>query len=333
MWEQSRVEELDSDDTDAQGVGLGSDNKRFTSDSLRFIGVDLGSTSGARKSYAFHDSEESSEDSAESEFEGTDSLQVAMRDKEEALVQSALARIRRAQEKGKTEVKLNKAEVDALEKRRKRMQAAATTKQRNGSGSSGGSETERRRRSDRNITVPIASQPNSRPSSRRGEKRKSKRAEEPSMGANPPVMLVAGPDGVAYAPSGSYTPPLAGSRNSPTRPRASTTQQSRGPAPYFTYQQPSTRHFSDGTRPTSSSSTSSRRPLPDDENWEPSTSRRSSASFQNYTLNPFDYQISSDAPPPIPAQYLQSQPLPRRNVSNPADVSYSSVRRSMPASG
>ncbi|CZR51227.1 related to prenylated Rab acceptor 1 [Phialocephala subalpina] len=334
MWE-NRVEELDSDDTDTQGVGLHSDYKRFSSDTLQFTGIDLGggaSTTRARKTYTLQDSEESLGDSAESEFEGTDALQVALRDKEEALVQSALARIRRAQEKGKKEVKLNKAEVDALERRRKRMQAAATTKQRKESGSSGGSETERRRRSDRNIAIPIASvaplsQPNSRPSSRKRAKSTSKRTGE----ATPPVMLVAGPDGLAYAPSGSYTPPLAGSRNSPTRPRSATTQQLRGSAPpaYFTYTQP--RHVSEGTRPPSSSSTSSRRPLPDDENWEPSSSRRSSASSQNYILNPFDYQISSDAPPPIPAHYLQpqGQPQGRRNVSGPAEVNYSSVRRSM----
>ncbi|KAF8854972.1 hypothetical protein BDZ45DRAFT_747000 [Acephala macrosclerotiorum] len=323
MWE-NRVEELDSNDSDTQGVGLHFDYKRFSSDTLQFTGIDLGGalTTRARKPYTLQDS---SGDSAESEFEGTDALQVTMRDKEEALEQSALARIRRAQEKGKKEVKLNKAEVDALERRRKRMQAEAT---KNGSGSSGGSETERRRRSDRNISIPIAppSQPNSRPSSRRRAKSTSKRA-----GEAPPVMLVAGPDGLVYAPSGSYTPPLAGSHNSPTRPRAATTQQLRGSAPpaYFTYTQP--RQVSEGTRPPSSSSISSRRPLPDDENWEPSSSRRSSASSLNYTLNPFDYQISSDAPPPIPAQYLQTQGQPQahRNVSGPAEVNYSSVRRSM----
>ncbi|KAE8446911.1 hypothetical protein EG329_011542 [Mollisiaceae sp. DMI_Dod_QoI] len=324
MWQHGRVEELDSDDTDTQGVGLHSISKRFSSDTLQFTGIDLGSTTRVRKPYTLQDSEESSGDSAESDFEGTDAVQVALRDKEEALVQSALARIRRAQEKGKKEVQLNKEELDALERRRKRMQAAATTKQRKGSGSSGGSETERRRRSDRNITIPIAFEPNSRPSSRKRAKSTSKRPGD----ATPPVMLVAGADRLAYAPAASYTPPLTGT----TRPRSATSQQLRGaPAAYFTYQQP--RHVSEGTRPVSSSSNPSRRPLPDEENWEPSSSRRSSSSSQNYTLNPFDYQISSDAPPPIPPQYLQSQPIsqpqPRRNVSGPADVAYSSVRRSM----
>jgi len=153
------VEELDSDDdTDTQGVGLNFKEKRFVSDPLQFTGIDLAPASRARKPYNYDDSEDSSEDSdSEIEFEGTNALQVALRDKEEALVQSALARIRRAQEKGKREVKLNQDELDALEKRRKRMQAAATTKERKGSASSGGSGSERRRRNDRHlVTVPIA---------------------------------------------------------------------------------------------------------------------------------------------------------------------------------
>ncbi|RAL62547.1 hypothetical protein DID88_005112 [Monilinia fructigena] len=52
--------------------------------------------------------------------------QVAVRGgSEEAVVQGALARIRRAQEKGRRDVKLTQEELDALERRRIRMQAAA----------------------------------------------------------------------------------------------------------------------------------------------------------------------------------------------------------------
>lgn len=327
------MEELDSDDTDTQGVGLNFEKKRFSSDPLHFTGVDLASASRARRSYAFGNSDDSSEDSEESEVEGTDALQIALRDKEEALVQSALARIRRAQEKGKREVKLNQDELDALENRRKRMQAAATTKARKESGSSGGSDREKRRRSDR-ISVPIAvaaAEPISRPSSRKG-KGKSRRSEEaPPTPANPPGMLVPGPDGPVYAPLGSYPSQLP-NRNSINRPRSATTQQMRGsPVPYFNLQQGSNRHFSEGMRPASSSSSSSRRPLPDEADWQPTNSRRSSASSQGFVVDPFDYQVSSNTPPPIPQQYLQSQPgLGRRNVSGPADVTYSSVRRSPP---
>ena len=343
------MEELDSDDTDTQGVGLNYEKKRFASDPLHFTGVDMGS-SRARRSYAFGDSEDSTEDSAMSEVEGTDALQIALRDKEEALVQSALARIRRAQEKGKREVKLNQDELNALENRRKRMQAAATAKARKEGGSSGGSDRERRRRSDR-ISIPITaateaiSRPSSRPSSRR-DKTRSRRSEEaphPPAASNPPGMLVAGPDGLAYAPLGTYAsnnslsnsqPP---SRNSPSRPRSATSQQLRGqppPIPYFSHQQASnSRHFSEGMRPASSSSNGSRRPLPDEADWQPTNSRRSSVASshsQGFMVDPFDYQISSDAPPPIPSQYQQQAQQGRRNVSNPADITYSSIRRTPP---
>jgi len=331
LWEaQARVEELDSDDdTDTQGVGLNFDKKRFASDPLQFTGIDLTPATRARRPYNYDDSEDSSEDSeSEMEVEGTNALQVALRDKEEALVQSALARIRRAQEKGKREVKLNQDELDALEKRRKRMQAAATaTKERTGSASSGGSGSERRRRSDRHlVTVPVG-EPTSR---KRGKSiRREEAPPHPPAAANPPGMLVAGPDGLTYAPIGYYPPQAGSNRNSPTRPRSATSQQLRGPPPQLNYQQGSNRHFSEGNRPVSSSSNSSRRPLPDEEDWVPS--RRSSGSSQSHGVDPFEFQISSDAPPPIPQQYRQSsEQSSRRIVSGPPEIIYSTVRRSPP---
>ncbi len=324
MWEaQARVEELDSDDdTDTQGVGLNFDKKRFASDPLQFTGIDLTPTTRARRPYNYDDPEDSSEESeSDIEIEGTNALQIALRDKEEALVQSALARIRRAQEKGKREVKLNQDELDALENRRKRMQAAATaTKERKGSASSGGSGSERRRRSDRHlITVPIGE-----PTSRK--RAKSTRRDE---GVNPPGMLIEGPDGVTYAPLGYYPPQASSSRDSPTRPRSATSQQLRGGLPQFA--PASSRHFSEGNRPVSSSSNSSRRPLPDEEEWVPS--RRSSGSSQSHGIDPFEYQVSSDAPPPIPQKYKPTVDQSNRRVaSGPPEIIYSTVRRSPPMS-
>jgi len=310
--EQTRIEELESDDTDTQGVGLNSEQKRFSSDPLYFTGIDLTSKSTARRSYQYEDTDSSDSDSM-SEVEGTNALQIALRDKEEALVQSALARIRRAQEKGKREVKLNQDELDALEKRRKRMQAAATTKESRGSGTGSGSE--RRRRSDRQLVALPLEPP-------KGRKRAQSRRRGDDVPSGPPGMLVSGSDGQAtYAPLGYY-PQSGPSRNSPTRPRSATSQQLRGAPPAYAYQQgSSSRHYSEGARPTSSSSTASRRPLPDEEDWEPVNSRRGSASSQ--PIDPFEYQVDSGHPPPIPQQY-------RRIVSGPPEVAYSSVRRSPP---
>jgi hypothetical protein len=320
MWEDSiRIEELDSDDTDTQGVGLvATGQKRFASDPLIFTGIDMSSSSRTRRSYGF-EGDDSSE-SFDSE-EGSSALQIQLRDKEEALVQSALARIRRAQAKGKSEVKLNQDELDALERRRKRLQAEAK-KEKKGSGSG----TEKKRRSDKNlVTVPIASlDPTSR--KKAAKHKRSGDLQPPAPGPpNPPGMLIPGPDGMMYAPIG-YSLSSTSNRNSPTRPRSASSQQVLShPPPFY----PAGRNLSEGMRPTSSSSTGSRRALPDDAEWMPGSSRRSSVSSQNFAVDPFEYQTSSSRPPAIPEQYLPG----RRNVSNSSEIVYSSIRRSLPGGG
>jgi hypothetical protein len=325
LWEQEqiRIEELDSDDSDTQGVGLAYGEKRFVSDSLKFTGYDLSTKQGARRGYKFDDLDSDS-DGSRSRSDDDDNMserQIALRDKEEALVQSALARIRRAQERGKREVKLNPEEIAALEKRRKRMQSAATSKPRKGSASSGGSGSERKRRSDRAlVTVPII-QPEPR---RQIDRHRDHSPPRTSSGG--PGMVVEGADGVlSYAPIGHY-PPAA--RSPPTRPRSSTSlsQQPRNTPPSYISDHQGGRHYSEEIRPTSSGQ-SPRLPLPHEEGWEPS-SRRSSVSSQGYSRDPFDYQTSSGYPPALSAGYMQASG--RRNVSGPPQVSYSSVRRSPP---
>ncbi|CAG8982636.1 hypothetical protein HYALB_00006031 [Hymenoscyphus albidus] len=271
----------------------------------------------SRRAYEYDD-EASTSSGSNSEYEGTDVLQTALRDKEEALVQSALARIRKAREKGKKDVKLNQDELDALENRRKRMEAAAAKSQK-----SGASSMEKKK--SKKVTVSIASIDPNIPTK---TKSKSKRdtSQSRSSVSNPPGILIAGPDGPVYAPVGYY-PPNSSSRGSPSRARSTSIQQ---PPPL--YPSPlSNRHFSDGMRPTSSSSTSSRRPVPDDEGWVPGSSRRSSISSQNYQIDPFEYQTSSAHPPRIPDHFFQHQQQGRRNNSGPSEVSYSMVRRSPPA--
>jgi PRA1 family protein 1 len=325
LWEQEqiRIEEIDSDDSDTQGVGLAYGEKRFVSDPLKFTGIDLSPKQGARRGYRF-DGSESDSDGSRSRSDDEDNMserQIALRDKEEALVQSALARIRRAQERGKREVKLNPEEVAALERRRKRMQSSATSKPRKGSASSGGSGNEKKRRSDRAlVTIPIVSPEPRRPS----DKHRDYSPLRNSPGG--PGMVVEGADGVlSYAPIGQY-PPAA--RSSPIRPRSSTSL-SQGPQhtpPPYLSDHPQARHYSDEIRPTSSGA-NPRLPLPHEEGWEPS-SRRSSVSSQGYSRDPFDYQTSSGYPPSLSAGYMQASG--RRNVSGPPQVSYSSVRRSPP---
>ncbi|KAI9744055.1 MAG: hypothetical protein M1818_002207 [Claussenomyces sp. TS43310] len=327
--EHIRIEELDSDDTDTQGIGY--EKRRFVSDPLRFTGIDLSSKSMSRRDYAFDETDSDSD----SEDDGIESAQqLALRDKEEALVQSALARIRRAQEKGKLEVKLNQDEVEALERRRRRLQSAGTTsKSKKGSGSSGGSENERRRRSDRAmVTVPIM------PPEARRRSGNYRQVSPPASPRNmpamaPPGMRVEGPEGAAaYVPIGYGS--VASARGSPTRPRSSSSlhrgsQRTSPPVPYQAYSS-GVRHVSEGNLPTSS--TTSRRTLPDEEGWLPG-SRRSSASSQTHAPDPLEYHVDSGAPLHLPSQYSQMHPSGRRHLSGPTEISYSSVRRVPPTGG
>lgn len=250
-------------------------------------------------------------DSYSSEPDG--SMQVALRDKEDALAQSALARIRRAQEKGKTEVKLNKDELAALDRRRKRLAAEAAEKQRKGSGSS---DRRREKRSDM-VTIPIMPREGlqQRHSDRSLRSRRGDSPPHPPAAAAPPGMLVAGPDGnLTYAPIGYY-PPQAQTDSSPlsSRTRSNTTSPMLPQGPYAQ----GVRHVSDGSRPMTSSS-DSRLPLPHEEGWQRGYARSSRSNL----VDPFDYQVPDTQPHP--------QNTGRRNVSAPLAVSYSSIPRSAP---
>lgn len=120
----ARVEELDTDYDDSQGVGRdqGYGQERFVSDELRFTGIDLGGGDiRRRRSGAAYDDEFTpSDDEDEYDFPtglpGQAGMQVVYRNKEEMLVQRALERIARARALGKPNVKLSRAEIDALER-------------------------------------------------------------------------------------------------------------------------------------------------------------------------------------------------------------------------
>ncbi|KAM0142613.1 hypothetical protein ACHAP3_001719 [Botrytis cinerea] len=315
--EASRVEELDSEgDTDTQGVGLHLGEKRFASDPLHFTGIDISSNTRPRRGYSYDEAERSSEsDSEDSDYHDGGDKQLALRgDSEEAIVQGALARIRRAQEKGRQDVKLTQEELDALERRRIRMQAAAAAKA--AKKGSSGSGAEKKRRSDRK-TVDIASLMDPKPASD-PKKRKSKRKSGSSShsAAAGPGILVDGPDGPSYTPIGGYHPSDRGTSRSRSSAR-------HGHSPPGT-----SRHFSDGMRPTSHNN-SPRRSLPEEESWHSTNSKRTSLSSQYHVADPFDYQVTADQPPPVPQQYAQSS-SGRHNYSGPADISYTSVRRSLP---
>ncbi|KAI8959602.1 hypothetical protein F5Y11DRAFT_298663 [Daldinia sp. FL1419] len=222
---------------DTQGTDLvaTSGSRRFASDPLRFTGIDLGGGSQARNGYAYQhsdDENDSTEDDSEvasEEEEEDDENSALRRELDEALVQSALSRIRRAQAKGKADVKLNKEELAALERRRKRLQAEAEAKRR-------GSDRKRKDKEQR-YAVPLS------------------QFDDPQSGSDQNQLA---------PPMGRFPPPNA----SHSRPRSekSSASSARRPqsiirdSPPFDYQYvhapPNQRHASDPTAKPSSSRTS-----------------------------------------------------------------------------
>ncbi|KAJ2996125.1 hypothetical protein NUW58_g1077 [Xylaria curta] len=263
------VEELDSDDADLQNTRLAirRSSKRYTSDDLRFTGIDMGS-GRSRNKYAYQHSDDDN-DLTESDSQATTDNETedeARAEMENALVQSALARIRKARAKGKQDVKLNKGELAALERRRKRLQSEAEAAAKRKA-----ADRKRRKEKEQRVAVPL-SHLESALSNPRGSS----------------TMLI---QGQSSPPMGLFLPPSS----SQARPRSSTSSSRRsssqrhGSSSPFDYQYVSPgsnrRHVSDNARPSSSLKTLQH------EDWPPQSQSSQSA------LDPFQYQTSG---PPVP---------------------------------
>ena len=234
-------------------MGLTRRGTRFVSDSLRFTGTDLGDRASGLTRRGGQGSDE--EDSTSDDYD-EDDYDLALMDpeeKEEALVQTAMARIQRAQAKGKADVSLTKEELAALERRKQRMKEEAEKK-------------ERKKRKEQRVAVPLT---HLEPVSRK--KKHSQQALE-SSSRNPSASdLTAAQEGQVYPPMGYFPPPSSGR----TRPRSGTSlshrppsraRDGRGSPPYYDYtQRPASstgRHVSDSVaRPRSSNSNVSSRNL------------------------------------------------------------------------
>ncbi|TGJ84192.1 hypothetical protein E0Z10_g4577 [Xylaria hypoxylon] len=273
FWDTRRrvVEELDSDDGDIQGARLAitSGNRRYASDELRFTGIDMGS-GRSRKKYAYQHSDDGNE-STEIDSQVTtddDTEDEARAEMEDALVQSALARIRKAKSRGKQDVKLNKGELAALERRRKRLQAEAESAARRK-----GKDSRKRKEKEKRVAVPLSHFNPSTPN--RGSL---------SISDDTLPRLVHG-QGQPSPPIGMFAPPST----SQTRPPSSTSSSRRsssqrhGSSSPFDYQYVSAasnrRHPSDTAK-----SSSSLKNLPRDED------RRSQSPPSQFVPDPFQYQ-------------------------------------------
>ncbi|KAJ5736702.1 uncharacterized protein N7483_001827 [Penicillium malachiteum] len=248
IWEEdTRVEELISDNDDVFGRELVRGAGRYTRQQ------DYGAQSRGprrRQEYEYEDW-----DDGESVVDGGDydlndygdstvayAVQLAMRDKEDQLVDQALERIRRAQTMGKKNVRLSKRELAALERKRQQTSNA-------GAGPSA-SGTSRSRK---------GSTSSSRPSSRRNGHTVPLEQQPPQSGVYPP-----------FAPDGGWSRPSSSS--SAHRPRTPTMQPLR-PQQSMSPLRPPYTSFPDrmppNGRPQSMQQPMFARPLPDDPQWAP----------------------------------------------------------------
>ena len=324
QWEEDRrFEEIDSDDADGQGVGL---NGLYSSDELHFTGADLGLGIRHRqrrdRNYIYS-SGSSGEDEDESEEISKGTIQIALRDKEEMLVQRALERIRRAQMLGRTNVKLTQPEIDALERRKRKEQVKSR-------GTETPSKGAERRRSTGYSNNTTKYETLAKRKSKDLVPRYSKSASSSPALATPPGLVSPSPDGIPSLTPFSYhltsgSAPQGRSSRSGSRSTSSHNLQQLNPP--LRPNQPHTqirRYVSVPESlqpPASSRSPPLPRRLPDDPNWAPRP--RSASSSQPYPPDPFQYQTHSPPLPQLPAQYSQS----RRNASGPPEVQYSNVQR------
>ena len=322
QWDYERyIQELDSEDELEQGVGL---NELFQSDKLHFTGVDMSDRSRDQRQLDYSYTSETSDEVDGDTNDGTgETMQLALRDKEELLVQKALERIRRAQLLGKTNVKLTKPELDALERKRRKDQA-------------------RREREDSSL--------------RPGERRRSSSQSKGSLGKAPkgsgqrtirtPISALdyegfSGPgstavglirsgvhDASAQTRPNAYPPASQYGPSKPPDSRSSSAHSHRRETPPLLPPQGHTqkkRYFSvpeSSYTPPTSRTPPSPRPLPDDPDWIPRP--RSSSSLSSY--DPRQYQTYSPSIPQLPSHYNRD----RRTASGPPDVVYPPLRRTAP---
>ncbi|PON21763.1 prenylated Rab acceptor 1 [Trichoderma gamsii] len=196
---EARVEELASDDDDEDGQGLRS----------RETGV----VRRNQRRYDSRDEEDSSSgDSHDEDY--SDDQQDEEDEWEAALVEKALYRINKAQAKGRTDVRLSKEEIKALERRQQRMEAE---------------ERRNRRRRQERVAIPLSqfgsmarlggSESGSNPVSRQPSGSETHDEISPQMGYFPP-------------PSGSRSRPK--STHSTSRPTSFHEEPSRDPFKYQT---------------------------------------------------------------------------------------------------
>ncbi|PHH62016.1 hypothetical protein CDD81_7640 [Ophiocordyceps australis] len=238
-----RIQELDTDHGDDSDA-IGSES-RFVSDSLRFTGIDLGDrVKGVVRRRHLLDSQDDEQPGSSTSSDDSDydpSPQEAG-EREEALLQSALHRIARAQAKGKADVRLSKQELGALERRRQRMQEEDNR----GRGDHGKKKQSKKKRApkEQRIAVPLSQlEPSSR--KKRGAQTQAKAPQQddlPRYGSVAEAHQDHEPR--VYPPMGYFAPPSS----SRSRHRWSASHERRASPldyAYTAHPSASSRHVSD----------------------------------------------------------------------------------------
>lgn len=316
QWEDDRrFEEIESDEYDEDGQGGGLD-RAFISDELRFTGEDLGRR---RRRYEYSDSSGSSDERDISDDGDGANLQLALRDKEELLVQKALERIRRAQMLGKKNVKLTQPELDALERKRQKDQALKTQPKRRSSGLTlRGSD--RRRDSNQLIGgTSKGSKPGKRTSKGYFPTYDGESSSNSRKGTSPGILVPGQAGIIGFSPLSHYPPKTIPSGSS-SRPNSRTGSahnlaQRSSPAPRSGNKRHTSGAETHQLQSAPRSPNTSRR-LPDDPSWLPRPRSTSSVSGQSYPPDPFQYQTYSPPIPQLAPQYGHYS-QGRRIVSSP----------------
>jgi hypothetical protein len=302
QWDESRrVEEIESEEEDEDPYGRELVRKARAG-YMRQLEYD---SRGPRRRSDYDDMTDETESVMDGgEFDLYDhedgtvayAVQLAMRDKEDQLVEKALERIRRAQMLGKKNVRLSRRELDALERKRQK------TDNENSSSS-------RRSKQTGNAT-------NSRPVSRRN----ASAVPEQQTGPYP-----------HFAPDPSWGTGAHGrpSSSSSARPRTPTMQSLR-PQQSNSPLRPTYPQFSNpppNARPQSMQQPMYARPLPDDPQWAPPYYNAMPMSPYGTEPPPYQPQLPTDlrvgpqsrmsypaGMSPIQAQHRQSPPEGRHSM-------------------
>jgi hypothetical protein len=362
-----RVEEVEDSEDVEYSVDLDprAGGRRFVSDELQFTGIDIGAARTRRRrttntyeedSYDSGDSDEVEYIAGPSDEFGQD-MQLILREKEEMLVEQALERMRRARELGKTNVKLTRAQIDALERAERRQRLAAppakAPKSKKGAQTRPKLPEKKSSKSDRssgNSPALKAIEPGRKGKSSTGAREVAMLPypvlpdETYGIGSGAPMYTPQGYYAPPTALQGYYAPPTARSSSRPgsrTASSQSLRQQQPHSPPLPPYQHPYQHPYQQGryysnpdpyqARPPSAHTAAYPRPDPSDPNWEPRA--RSTSNLVSYPVDRYDSTAySSQAPAPLrfdPNDPRFASPQARRVASGPPDMypSHSPVRR------